>query len=119
MSTAAEESHPPVAHYDPPPKLDEAIHAVPLVEASKTPKRVGYLTNYSFHIWYQIVIEVKKKEVMGGFTPRARGQAADPRKNPPALARQRPESGDDRRMAMWSKVARPITAQIMLTAADG
>ena len=61
MSTAAEESHPPVAHYDPPPKLDEAIHAVPLVEASKTPKRVGYLTNYSFHIWYQIVIEVMKR----------------------------------------------------------
>lgn len=61
MSTAAEESHPPVAHYDPPPKLDEAIHAVPLVEASKSPKRVGYLTNYSFHIWYQIVIEVMKR----------------------------------------------------------
>ena len=61
MSTAAEESHPPVAHYEPPPKLDEAIHAVPLVEASKTPKRVGYLTNYSFHIWYQIVIEVMKR----------------------------------------------------------
>ena len=61
MSTAAEESHPPVAHYDPPPRLDEAIHAVPLVEASKTPKRVGYLTNYSFHIWYQIVIEVMKR----------------------------------------------------------
>ena len=61
MSTAAEESHPPVAHYDPPPKLDDAIHAVPLVEASKTPKRVGYLTNYSFHIWYQIVIEVMKR----------------------------------------------------------
>ena len=60
-NAAAEESHPPVAHYEPPPKLDEAIHAVPLVEAAKRPKRVGYLTNYSFHIWYQIVIEVMKR----------------------------------------------------------
>ena len=61
MSNAAAESHPPVTHYNPPPKLDEAIHVVPLVEASKRPKRVGYLTNYSFHIWYQIVIEVMKR----------------------------------------------------------
>jgi len=61
MSNAAAESHPPVAQYNPPPRLDEAIHAVPLVEAAKRPKRVGYLTNYSFHIWYQIVIEVMKR----------------------------------------------------------
>lgn len=63
MSNAAaeEESHPPVAHYDPPPALDAAIGAVTLIEASKRPKRVGYLTNYSFHIWYQIVIEVMKR----------------------------------------------------------
>lgn len=61
MSNAVAESHPPTAQYDPPPKLDEAIGAVPLVEATKTPKRVGYLTNYSFHIWYQIVIEVMKR----------------------------------------------------------
>ena len=60
-NAAAEESHPPVAHYDPPPRLDEAIHAVSLVEASKRPAKVGYLTNYSFHIWYQIVIEVMKR----------------------------------------------------------
>ena len=60
MSQSAfhDDSHPPVAAYDPPPGLDAAIHAVPLVEASRTPKRVGYLTNYSFHIWYQIVIEI-------------------------------------------------------------
>ena len=56
--TAAEENHPPVAQYNPPPRLDEAIKAVPLVEANKTPKKIGYLTNYSFHIWYQIVIEI-------------------------------------------------------------
>ena len=37
------------------------IHAVPLVEAAMSPKKVGYLTNYSFHIWYQIVIEVMKR----------------------------------------------------------
>ena len=62
MSNAAvEEGHPPAAHYEPPPGLDGAIRAVPLVEASKTPKKVGYLTNYSFHIWYQIVIEIMKR----------------------------------------------------------
>jgi len=60
-NAAAEESHPPVAHYDPPPGLDAAIRAVPLVEAAISPKKVGYLTNYSFHIWYQIVIEVMKR----------------------------------------------------------
>ena len=62
MSNAAvEEGHPPAALYEPPPGLDGAIRAVPLVEASKTPKKVGYLTNYSFHIWYQIVIEIMKR----------------------------------------------------------
>jgi ribose transport system substrate-binding protein len=58
---AATENQPPVAEYNPPPKLDEAIRAVPLVETEKTPKRIGYLTNYSFHIWYQIVIEILKR----------------------------------------------------------
>lgn len=52
------ENHPPVTAYNPPPQLDAAIRAVPLIEASKTPKKIGYLTNYSFHIWYQIVIEI-------------------------------------------------------------
>lgn len=60
-NAAAEESHPLVAHYDPPPGLDAAIHAIALVESSKKPALVGYLTNYSFHIWYQIVIEVMKR----------------------------------------------------------
>jgi len=60
-NAAAEEGHPPVAAYNPPPALDEAIRDVPLVEASKTPRSVGYLTNYSFHIWYQIVIEVMRR----------------------------------------------------------
>lgn len=61
--TAATENHPSpaAAHYDPPPALDKAIAAVPLVEAEKTPKKIGYLTNYSFHIWYQIVIEMLKR----------------------------------------------------------
>lgn len=58
---AAAENHPPVAQYNPPPRLDEAIRAVPLVEAAKKPKKIGYLTNYSFHIWYQIVIEILKR----------------------------------------------------------
>jgi ribose transport system substrate-binding protein len=55
------ENHPPVTQYNPPPALDEAIKAVPLVEAAKTPKKIGYLTNYSFHIWYQIVIEILRR----------------------------------------------------------
>ncbi len=58
---ATAENHPHVAEYNPPPKLDEAIQAVPLVEAEKAPKTIGYLTNYSFHIWYQIVIEMLKR----------------------------------------------------------
>jgi ABC-type sugar transport system, periplasmic component len=62
MSQRAEtENHPPVAEYNPPPGLDEALRAVPLVEAERAPKRIGYLTNYSFHIWYQIVIEILKR----------------------------------------------------------
>jgi ribose transport system substrate-binding protein len=60
-STPAAESHPPVTPYNPPPGLDAAIDAVPLVEVSQKPKTIGYLTNYSFHIWYQIVIEVMKR----------------------------------------------------------
>jgi ribose transport system substrate-binding protein len=59
--TTAAENQPPVAEYNPPPRLDEAIRAVPLVEAEKTPAKIGYLTNYSFHIWYQIVIEMLKR----------------------------------------------------------
>lgn len=63
MSNAAAEGseHPPVTAYSPPPGLDAALAAVPLVEASKKPAKIGYLTNYSFHIWYQIVIEVMKR----------------------------------------------------------
>lgn len=62
MSTAAESSeHAPVTPYNPPPGLDAALAAVPLVEAAKRPSKIGYLTNYSFHIWYQIVIEVMRR----------------------------------------------------------
>ena len=63
MSTSAthEGDGPHVAVYNPPPGLDRAIGAVPLVQASTKPARIGYLTNYSFHIWYQIVIEVMKR----------------------------------------------------------
>ena len=50
-----------VTEYNPPPQLDAAISAVPLVEAAKTPKKIGYLTNYSFHIWYQIIIEILQR----------------------------------------------------------
>ena len=61
MSNAAAESHPPAAQYNPPPGLDAALEAVPLVDATKKPVKIGYLTNYSFHIWYQIVIEVMNR----------------------------------------------------------
>jgi ribose transport system substrate-binding protein len=52
---------PHVATYNAPAGLDEAISAVPLVQTSRRPARVGYLTNYSFHIWYQIVIELLRR----------------------------------------------------------
>ena len=61
QSAVQDDSPPPVTAYDPPPGLDAALRAVPLVQASKKPKKVGYLTNYSFHIWYQIVIEVLQR----------------------------------------------------------
>jgi ribose transport system substrate-binding protein len=49
----------PHAVYTPPPTLDKALAALPLVEVeANAPKRIGYLTNYSFHIWYQILIEI-------------------------------------------------------------
>jgi ribose transport system substrate-binding protein len=60
-NAAAEEGHAPTTPYNPPPGLDAAINAVPLVQANKKPARVGYLTNYSFHIWYQIIIEIMKR----------------------------------------------------------
>lgn len=59
--SAATDNQPPVTEYNPPPGLENAIKAVPLVEAERLPKKIGYLTNYSFHIWYQIVIEVLKR----------------------------------------------------------
>src|SRR6186713_3100802 len=61
MSKTAAEAHPPAANYEPPPALDNALSAVALVDATKKPAKVGYLTNYSFHIWYQIVIEIMKR----------------------------------------------------------
>jgi ABC-type sugar transport system substrate-binding protein len=59
--TAATENQPEATPYDPPPTLNAAISAVPLVEATKKPKKIGYLTNYSFHIWYQIIIEILQR----------------------------------------------------------
>jgi hypothetical protein len=47
------------AIYVPPPRLDEALGRMPLVTTSSgRPSWIGYLTKYSFHIWYQIVMEV-------------------------------------------------------------
>ena len=61
---AEPQAHPETAVYNPPPKLDAALAAVPLVDAAKVPAKIGYLTNYSFHIWYQIVIELLKRRGM-------------------------------------------------------
>ncbi len=60
-STGQTAAHPEVTQYLPPPGLDAALEAVPLVRAAKLPGKIGYLTNYSFHIWYQIVIELLKR----------------------------------------------------------
>ena len=52
----------PHAVYTPPPGLDAALDHLPLVEVGTgAPKRIGYLTNYSFHIWYQILIEIIRR----------------------------------------------------------
>ncbi len=56
--SASAENHPAAAHYDPPPGLGRALESVALVAGERRPERIGYLTNYSFHIWYQIVIEL-------------------------------------------------------------
>jgi ribose transport system substrate-binding protein len=49
----------PQAIYTPPPELEQALAAFPLVDVdAQVPKRIGYLVNYSFHIWYQILIEI-------------------------------------------------------------
>lgn len=61
QATAENQAHPETTAYNPPPALDAALKAVPLVEAKQTPKKIGYLTNYSFHIWYQIVIEILQR----------------------------------------------------------
>jgi ribose transport system substrate-binding protein len=60
-ASASEQGHPETTAYNPPPQLDAALRAVPLVDAEDLPKKIGYLTNYSFHIWYQIVIELLKR----------------------------------------------------------
>jgi len=52
----------PQAVYTPPPGLDAALDHLPLIEVGAGgPKRIGYLTNYSFHIWYQILIEIIRR----------------------------------------------------------
>jgi ribose transport system substrate-binding protein len=60
-ATAEEKNHVETAAYNVPPQLDAALAEIPLVEATRKPKTIGYLTNYSFHIWYQIVIEILKR----------------------------------------------------------
>ena len=59
--SAVNETHPESAVYQVPPRLNDAMALVPLVQVAKSPKRIGYLTNYSFHIWYQIVMEVLQR----------------------------------------------------------
>ena len=53
---------PTPAVYNPPPGLDRALRALPLVPLARpAPRRIGYLVNYSFHIWYQILMEVMRR----------------------------------------------------------
>lgn len=61
MNESANTQHAPVTAYNAPPQLDAAIDAIPLVNADRIPQKIGYLTNYSFHIWYQIVIELLER----------------------------------------------------------
>src|SRR6185436_12217045 len=61
QSATEESGRPHVTEYNPPPALNDAMSKLQLVSAARAPKKVGYLTNYSFHIWYQIVIEVMKR----------------------------------------------------------
>lgn len=52
----------PQAIYTPPLMLDKALAGLPLIKVdAEAPKRVGYLVNYSFHIWYQILIEIIRR----------------------------------------------------------
>src|SRR6266567_1210006 len=52
----------PQAIYTPPPELEHALAVFPLVDVdAQAPKRIGYLVNYSFHIWYQILIEIIRR----------------------------------------------------------
>src|SRR5690606_38204910 len=52
---------PTPAVYNPPPGLDRALRALPPVPLARpAPRRIGYLVNYSFHIWYQILMEVMR-----------------------------------------------------------
>lgn len=53
-------NEPTAAVYDPPPGLDAAVGELPLAEG-EAPRRIGYLVNYSFHIWYQIVMELVRR----------------------------------------------------------
>ena len=52
---------PAAAVYRPPAGLDAALASLPLVTVASAPRRIGYLVNYSFHIWYQILLEVMKR----------------------------------------------------------
>ncbi len=39
------------------PYLKRALESLPIVEG-RYPEKIGYVVNYSFHIWYRIIIEV-------------------------------------------------------------
>ena len=50
---------PDAATYNAPKGLDASLALLPLIEVdSRAPKRIGYLVNYSFHIWYQILMDI-------------------------------------------------------------
>lgn len=39
--------------------VSEGLKAIPL-QTGKAPKRIGYVVNYSFHVWYQVIMEVMR-----------------------------------------------------------
>jgi ribose transport system substrate-binding protein len=50
---------PEAATYRAPKGLDSSLGSLPLVQTdSSSPRQIGYLVNYSFHIWYQILMEI-------------------------------------------------------------
>ena len=59
---ASHTASPAAAAYRVPANLDQAIASLPLERrTASAPRHIGYLVNYKFHIWYQILMEVMRR----------------------------------------------------------